>query len=197
MRDIERARGHDGRNPTIALGVERSVSGFLPCEPRKVNSEICTLFPGRRDNEAPQDWTQDVAWLAARDPDSTVGYRLLIGGMQGQSTQLGWNLPVFVRPGQVVEVTLPIMQLFRKRGSRSARRNQARFRYLIDALGLVRFYEITQVFGTTLKALIEEEFGDGIMSAIDFELSVGRVSDPKGDRVKVTFNGKFLPYRKY
>lgn len=60
-----------------------------------------------------------------------------------------------------------------------------------------RFYEITQVFGSTLKALIEEEFGDGIMSAIDFELSVDRVSDPKGDRVKVTFNGKFLPYRRY
>jgi len=62
---------------------------------------------------------------------------------------------------------------------------------------IYRFHEITQVFGTTLKALIEEEFGDGIMSAIDFELSVDRVPDPKGDRVKVTFNGKFLPYRKY
>jgi cyanate lyase len=62
---------------------------------------------------------------------------------------------------------------------------------------IYRFYEITQVFGTTLKELIEEEFGDGIMSAIDFELSVDRVPDPKGDRVKVTFNGKFLPYRRY
>jgi cyanate lyase len=62
---------------------------------------------------------------------------------------------------------------------------------------IYRFYEITQVFGTTLKALIEEEFGDGIMSAIDFELSVERIPDPKGDRVKVIFNGKFLPYRKY
>jgi cyanate lyase len=66
----------------------------------------------------------------------------------------------------------------------------------VDPL-IYRFYEITQVFGTTLKALIEEEFGDGIMSAIDFELSVDRAPDPKGDRVKVTFNGKFLPYRKY
>jgi cyanate lyase len=66
----------------------------------------------------------------------------------------------------------------------------------VDRL-IYRFYEITQVFGTTLKALIEEEFGDGIMSAIDFELSVDRIADPKGDRVKVTFNGKFLPYRKY
>jgi len=66
----------------------------------------------------------------------------------------------------------------------------------VDPL-IYRFYEITQVFGTTLKALIEDEFGDGIMSAIDFELSVDRVPDPKGDRVKVTLNGKFLPYRKY
>jgi cyanate lyase len=66
----------------------------------------------------------------------------------------------------------------------------------VDPL-IYRFYEITQVFGTTLKALIEEEFGDGIMSAIDFELNVDRISDPKGDRVKVTLNGKFLPYRKY
>jgi cyanate lyase len=66
----------------------------------------------------------------------------------------------------------------------------------VDPL-IYRFYEITQVFGSTLKALIEEEFGDGIMSAIDFELGVDRVPDPKGDRVKVTLNGKFLPYRKY
>jgi cyanate lyase len=66
----------------------------------------------------------------------------------------------------------------------------------IDPL-IYRFYEITQIFGSTLKALIEEEFGDGIMSAIDFELDVERVSDPKGDRVKVTLNGKFLPYRRY
>jgi cyanate lyase len=66
----------------------------------------------------------------------------------------------------------------------------------VDPL-IYRFYEITQVFGTTLKALIEEEFGDGIMSAIDFELKVERVTDPKGDRVKVMLDGKFLPYRRY
>src|ERR1700677_524244 len=66
----------------------------------------------------------------------------------------------------------------------------------VDPL-VYRFYEITQVFGTTLKALIEEEFGDGIMSAIDFELNVDRIADPTGDRVQVAFKGKFLPYRKY
>ncbi len=60
---------------------------------------------------------------------------------------------------------------------------------------IYRFYEIMQVYGTTLKELIHEEFGDGIMSAIDFELDVERLPDPKGDRVKVTMHGKFLPYR--
>lgn len=62
---------------------------------------------------------------------------------------------------------------------------------------IYRFYEITQVFGSTIKALIEEEFGDGIMSAIDFDVSIKRKKDPKGDRVVVTLNGKFLPYKKF
>jgi cyanate lyase len=66
----------------------------------------------------------------------------------------------------------------------------------VDPL-LYRFHEVTQVYGTTIKALIHEKFGEGIMSAIDFELSIDRIEDPKGDRVKVTYNGKFLPYRKW
>jgi cyanate lyase len=60
-----------------------------------------------------------------------------------------------------------------------------------------RLYEMLGVYGTTIKSLIEEEFGDGIMSAIDFELSMQRVADPKGDRVVLTLNGKFLPYRRF
>jgi cyanate lyase len=58
-----------------------------------------------------------------------------------------------------------------------------------------RLREAVQVYGATISELIREEFGDGIMSAIDLELSVERVPDPKGDRVKLTLNGKFLPYR--
>jgi cyanate lyase len=65
-----------------------------------------------------------------------------------------------------------------------------------DAL-VYRFYELIQVYGTTIKALIEEEFGDGIMSAIDFSMDIDRQEDPKGDRVIVTLNGKFLPYKTY
>jgi cyanate lyase len=66
----------------------------------------------------------------------------------------------------------------------------------VDPL-LYRFHEITQVYGTTIKALIHEMFGDGIMSAIDFEMDIQRKEDPKGDRVVVTMNGKFLPYKKW
>ena len=59
------------------------------------------------------------------------------------------------------------------------------------------FYEIVQGYGSTLKALINEEFGDGIMSAIDFTMNVEREPDPKGDRVKITMSGKFLPYKRF
>jgi cyanate lyase len=62
---------------------------------------------------------------------------------------------------------------------------------------IYRFYELVQVYGTTWKELIQEEFGDGIMSAIDFDVSIERQPDPKGDRVKLTLSGKFLPYKEY
>jgi cyanate lyase len=62
---------------------------------------------------------------------------------------------------------------------------------------IYRFYELVQVYGATWKELIQEEFGDGIMSAIDFEMAIERQPDPKGDRVKLTLSGKFLPYKEY
>jgi cyanate lyase len=62
---------------------------------------------------------------------------------------------------------------------------------------IYRLHEIVQVYGVTLKAMIEEEFGDGIMSAIDFQMDVRREENPAGDRVVVTMNGKFLPYKKW
>lgn len=62
---------------------------------------------------------------------------------------------------------------------------------------IYRFYELINVYGSTMKELIHEEFGDGIMSAIDFSMDIARVQDPKGDRVKIVFNGKFLPYKMY
>ncbi|WP_295546777.1 cyanase [uncultured Pseudacidovorax sp.] len=62
---------------------------------------------------------------------------------------------------------------------------------------IYRWYEIVSVYGTTIKELIHEEFGDGIMSAIDFKMDIVREPDPKGDRVNVVLSGKFLPYKTY
>jgi cyanate lyase len=62
---------------------------------------------------------------------------------------------------------------------------------------IYRFYEIVGVYGPTLKALIQEKFGDGIMSAIDFEMAVTRIENPKGDRVKVEMSGKYLGYNSW
>ena len=62
---------------------------------------------------------------------------------------------------------------------------------------IYRFYELVMINGPAWKALIEEEFGDGIMSAIDFDMAIERLPNPKGDRVKITMSGKFLPYKYY
>jgi cyanate lyase len=62
---------------------------------------------------------------------------------------------------------------------------------------IYRFYELVSVYGTTFKELIQEEFGDGIMSAIDFRMKIKREPDPAGDRVQIVMSGKFLPYKAY
>ncbi len=62
---------------------------------------------------------------------------------------------------------------------------------------IYRFFEIAYVYGDSMKAVIHEKFGDGIMSAIDFDLTIDKVEHPKGDRVKVTMSGKFLPYNRW
>jgi cyanate lyase len=62
---------------------------------------------------------------------------------------------------------------------------------------IYRFYELVNVYGTTFKELIHEEFGDGIMSAIDFKMELTREADPKGDRVRILMSGKYLPYKTY
>nr|WP_207798144.1 cyanase [Bermanella marisrubri] len=62
---------------------------------------------------------------------------------------------------------------------------------------IYRFYELINVYGTTFKELIHEEFGDGIMSAIDFNMDMQREENPNGDRVKIVMSGKFLPYKRY
>jgi precorrin-3B synthase len=98
--------------------------------PRKFN--IATN--GRADS-TPSDWTQDISWLAARGPHDELGFRLLIGGTQGQNPHLAWHVPVFVTPDRVVDVTYRILQTFRELTSRGAKRTQTRFRYLIERIG--------------------------------------------------------------
>ncbi len=62
---------------------------------------------------------------------------------------------------------------------------------------IYRWYEVVNVYGSTIKELIHEEFGDGIMSAIDFSMDIQREENPNGDRVNVVLSGKFLPYKEY
>ncbi len=62
---------------------------------------------------------------------------------------------------------------------------------------IYRWYEVVSVYGSTIKELIHEEFGDGIMSAIDFSMDIQREANPNGDRVNVVLSGKFLPYKSY
>ncbi|MBQ0713146.1 MAG: cyanase [Porticoccus sp.] len=62
---------------------------------------------------------------------------------------------------------------------------------------IYRWYELVNVYGSTIKELIHEEFGDGIMSAIDFSMDINRQEDPNGDRVNIVMSGKFLPYKTY
>jgi ferredoxin-nitrite reductase len=98
--------------------------------PRKFN--IC--LNGTEQHSA-HFWSQDLSFLACRDEGNDVWFRVLIGGTQGQNPQLAQHLPVLVRPDQVVGVTTGLLDLFRRRGSRE-KRNAARFRFLLDEIGV-------------------------------------------------------------
>jgi precorrin-3B synthase len=116
----------------LARGITDLIVGSreLSDLPRKFNIAL----NGRADS-TPSDWTQDIAWLAARGPDGGIGFRLLIGGTQGQNPRVGWHVPVLVPPDQVVDATYRILQVFRELGSRTAKRTEVRFRYLIERIG--------------------------------------------------------------
>ncbi|MGQ0635548.1 MAG: Rieske 2Fe-2S domain-containing protein [Planctomycetaceae bacterium] len=98
--------------------------------PRKFNIAL-----NGTDRHGAHFWTQDLSFLATRDADGDPAFHLLVGGTQGQSTHLAWHLPVLVRPEQVTEVTRVLLDLFREKGTRD-RRNQARFRYVVESLGI-------------------------------------------------------------
>jgi cyanate lyase len=94
------------------------------------------------------------------------------------------------KAGELLELTADEVEALRLQPSRGALETAVP----VDPT-IYRFYEVLQVYGPTIKELIHEQFGDGIMSAINFRMDVTRVADPAGDRVVVTLDGKFLPYQ--
>lgn len=108
-----------------------------------------------------------------------------LGQMTFNATQAGLLGEIFALPSEAVA----LLQSVPYKGSLPT---------AIPADPLIyRFYELINVYGSTLKELIHEEFGDGIMSAIDFNMDVKREANPMGDRVSITMSGKFLPYKSY
>ncbi len=138
------------------------------------------------------------------------------GDQAGQEAELGRDrrAGLAIRPTWTCAACLGQMSMTPETAEKAAalvrpgcgrdRAAASRFRYRGSLPGAVptdpliyRFYELVMVYGTTWKELIQEEFGDGIMSAIDFDMSLERQPDKKGDRVKIAMSGKFLPYRRY
>ena len=122
--------------------------------------------------------------------------------------EIGGISPILITAACMGQMKLPKAQaakaaaLFGLSQSEERMLNEAPFRGSITQMPptdplIYRFYELIAVYGTTFKALIHEEFGDGIMSAIDFSLDIQREPDPKGDRVRIVMSGKFLPYKTY
>jgi cyanate lyase len=129
-------------------------------------------------------------------------------GWKGIAKQISEGSPVLVTAALLGQMTLTVAEAEKAATLLDLNEDEAKLltrpplRGSLPALPptdplIYRFYELMQVYGTTWKALIEEEFGDGIMSAIDFDMQLERQPDPKGDRVRVTLSGKFLPYRRY
>lgn len=119
--------------------------------PRKFNIAVCG-----RPEHAVHYWTQDLAWLAARNPAGKAFFRVLIGGKQGQSPRLGWHLPVRVEPDEVVLVTRALLDLFREKGLRD-KRDGARFRFLIEKIGLDAVLdEVQERLGRRLPRSVDE-----------------------------------------
>ena len=127
-------------------------------------------------------WT-DLAEVIGNSKEWTAA--ALTGQMTLSSEQAGKVGAMLDLPDEAVE----ILQVVPYKGS---------FPTAVPSDPLIyRFYELVNVYGAGIKELIHEEFGDGIMSAIDFSLNINRETDPKGDRVNIVMSGKFLPYKEY
>ena len=122
--------------------------------------------------------------------------------------EIGGLSPILITAACMGQMRLPKVQaaraqeLFGLTEPEARMLNEPPYRGSIPALPptdplIYRFYELVMVYGSTFKELIQEEFGDGIMSAIDFDMTMERQPDQRGDRVKLGMSGKFLPYRYY
>ena len=112
---------------------------------------------------------------------------LIVGAILGQ---MKLTKPQAANAGELFELSKPEIAMLNEVPMRGAPMPPT------DPL-IYRFYELVMINGPAWKALIEEEFGDGIMSAIDFDMAIERLPNPKGDRVKIAMSGKFLPYKYY
>jgi cyanate lyase len=127
-------------------------------------------------------WSEVAAAVGASKEWVTAG---CLGQMTFDAAQAEALVALFELPAEALQ----LLQTPPHRGSLSAP-------IPTDPL-IYRFYELVSVYGTTFKELISEEFGDGIMSAIDFKMQITRETDPAGDRVNISMSGKFLPYKRY
>ena len=123
-------------------------------------------------------------------------------------SEIGGISPILITAALLGQMKLPkplagkAAALFGLSEPEAAMLNEAPYRGSIPSMPptdplIYRFYELVMVYGSTFKELIQEEFGDGIMSAIDFDLNMAREPNARGDRVKLTMSGKFLPYKYY
>ena len=123
-------------------------------------------------------------------------------------SEIGGISPILITAALLGQMKLPkplagkAAALFGLSEPEAAMLNEAPYRGSIPSMPptdplIYRFYELVMVYGSTFKELIQEEFGDGIMSAIDFDMNMAREPNAKGDRVKLTMSGKFLPYKYY
>ena len=122
--------------------------------------------------------------------------------------EIGGLSPILITEASLAQMKLPKAQarkaaeLFGLTLSEERMLNEVPYRGSIPSMPptdplIYRLYELVMVYGTTFKELIQEEFGDGIMSAIDFDMTMQREPNPKGDRVKLAMSGKFLAYKYY
>jgi cyanate lyase len=151
-------------------------TGDIPMKREELTEKILDI---KRDN----DWT----WKHITNEIGGMSEVLVVGALLGQMK--------LVKP-----LAKAAAELFGLSASEEKMLNEVPMRGIpmppTDPL-IYRFYELVMVNGPAWKALIEEEYGDGIMSAIDFDFEMERLPDPKGDRVKISMSGKFLPYKYY